>query len=109
MSLFTKQNLFKSAGGYVIFKPADSKERVVARFKVGGTGTFMTLLRKKFTVEEYFSRLDAGETPLKIAESKGYLLPHVKRELKRLGYPLTRAGKAQLIQDQVAAWNARQA
>jgi len=61
----------------------------------------MTLLRKKFTVEEYFARLDAGETPVDIAESKGYIMPHIKKWLKRDGYPTTPAGYKQYIADKV--------
>ena len=66
--------------------------KFVARFKRGGRGSFLTFLCKNFTVEEYFSRLDGGEMPLKILESKGYILPHIKKWLKEGGYPVTPAG-----------------
>jgi hypothetical protein len=66
--------------------------KFVARFKRGGRGSFLTFLCKNFTVEEYFSRLDAGEMPLKILESKGYILPHIKKYLKEGGYPVTPEG-----------------
>ena len=66
--------------------------KFVARFKRGGRGSFLTFLCKNFTVEEYFSRLDAGEPPLKILESKGYILPHIKKWLKEGDYPVTPAG-----------------
>ena len=66
--------------------------KFVARFKRGGKATFLTFLVKNFTVEEYFGRLDAGETPLKILESKGYLLPHIKKLLKETGYEVSVAG-----------------
>ena len=77
--------------------------KFVARFKYAkaGKGTFITFLCKNFTVEEYFSRLAGGEAPLKIVESKGYLLPHIKKHLKERGYPVTVAGFNQLIQDNV--------
>ena len=95
MTCFTKQNLIQE-GKYLFYKPdggtyADRK--FVARFKVAGVGSFATCLRKHFTVEEYFGRMDAGESPLPIAESKGYILPHIKKEMKLGGYPLTKAGK----------------
>ena len=77
--------------------------KFVARFKYSkaGKGTFITFLCKNFTVEEYFSRLAGGEAPLKIVESKGYLLPHIKKHLRERGYPVTVAGFNQLIQDNV--------
>ena len=103
MTRFTKQNLIKD-GQYITYQPTpDSREdeKFVARFKRGGAATFMTHLRKNWTVEDYFSRLDTGESPLPIAESTGYLLPHIKRWLKKGGYPLSQVGFKQMIQDQV--------
>ena len=100
MSEFTKANLTASRG-YVEYT-GGPRSVFVARFKFGSPGTFMTLLRKKFTVEEYFSRIDAGESPLDIAESKGYIMPHIKKWLKRGGYPTTQAGYKMMIADQVA-------
>jgi len=91
-----------------MFYPPQGNPIFVARFKYRSpAGSFMTILRKKFTIEEYFTRLNAGETPIEIAESKGYLQPHIKRELKKKGYPLNRAGFDMLIQDQVAAWKGK--
>ena len=107
-SRFNKENLRKESGGYVMFYPPQGSPIFVARFKYRSpAGSFMTILRKKFTVEEYFTRLDAGETPIDIAESKGYLQPHIKRELKRKGYPITKAGFNRLIKDQVAAYKGK--
>mgnify|MGYP003340300401 CR=1 FL=1 len=53
--------------------------KFVARFKRGGRGSFLSFLCKNFTVEEYFSRLNSGENPLDILESKGYILPGCSR------------------------------
>lgn len=107
---FNKENLRKESGGYVMFYPPQGKAIIVARFKYRSpAGSFMTLLRNKFTIEEYFTRLNLGETPVAIAESKGYISPHVKRMLKQKGYPLTKAGEKQFLQDQVAAWEASKA
>ena len=113
MTQFTKQNLIKE-GKYVTYMPngydtpyADRK--FVARFKYGSPGTFMTHLRKNWTVESYFAEMDAGLAPLQIVAKTDYLQPHIKKELKRGGYPLTTAGKKQMIRDQAKAWEARQA
>jgi hypothetical protein len=78
---------------------------VVARFKRGqsGAGTFMTHLRKHWTVEAYLARHNANEAPLDIVKTTGYLLPHIKKELKRNGYPLTNAGLQQYLADTATA------
>jgi len=96
MTNFTKQNLIVE-GKWLTYMPngyATPREdrKFVARFRNAGVGSFATCLRKNFTVEEYFERIDAGESPLPIAESKGYILPHVKKWIKQAGYPVTRAG-----------------
>jgi hypothetical protein len=103
MTAFTKDTLVKS--GMYIHYVADGERRFIARFKHArdGQATFMTFLRKHFTVEEYFAELDAGTPPLKILESKGYLLPHIKRWLKEKGYEVSRAGFEQMLDDQMAA------
>ena len=106
MTKFTKENLIKE-GKYLTYMPngyatpyADRK--FVARFRTAGVGSFATCLRKNLTVEEYFARLDAGESPLPIAESKGYILPHIKRWMKEGGFPITPAGKAAWFADYMA-------
>ena len=94
MTAFTKENLHIE-GKYLTYAPVGGtyKDRkFVARFRTAGVGSFATCLRKNFTVEEYFTRLDSGEGPLPIAKSKGYLLPHIKRWLKNDGYPISAAG-----------------
>ena len=96
MTKFTKENLVKE--GMYVFYVGGGERKFVARFKYANSGqaTFMTFLRKNFTVEEYFAEQDAGVAPLKIAQAKGFLLPHIKRRLKDLGYPLTVAGFDQM-------------
>jgi len=94
MTNFTKENLI-TEGKWLFYVPDGgtyNDRKFVARFRCAGVGSFATCLRKNFTVEEYFARLDAGEGPLPIAESKGYLLPHIKKWLKDAGYPATAAG-----------------
>jgi hypothetical protein len=103
MTTFTKHNLTQH-NGYVTYQPEEGRSKLVARFKYTTASTFMTLLRKKFTVEEYFERYDNDETPIAIAESKGYLAPHIKRWLKEGGYPVTVAGREQMAKDDRAAW-----
>ena len=110
MTQFTKQNLIKE-GKYLTYMPngydtpyADRK--FVARFRTAGVGSFATCLRKNFTVEEYFARMDAGESPLPIAESKGYLLPHIKRWIKKAGYPVTKAGHDAWWAEEKKKWDA---
>ncbi len=100
MTAFTKTNL-KFDGMYLMYYgEGSSVGNFVARFKRGASGTFTTFLIKNFTVEEYFERREAGETPLEIVESKGYLLPHIKKWLKQYGYPVTVAGFKQMVADQ---------
>jgi hypothetical protein len=76
--------------------------KFVARFKRGGKASFLSFLTKNFSVEEYFGRLDAGESPLKILESRGYLLPHIKKYLKQNGYEVSKVGFDKYIQEQIA-------
>jgi len=80
--------------------PNYATQKFVARFRTAGVGSFVTFLIKNFTVEEYFARMEAGETPLQIAESKGYMLPHIKKWLKEGGYEVSRAGYEAFANDQ---------
>ena len=97
MTKFEKSK-FRNSSGYVTYERSyvgeGTDHAFVARFKYArdGAGSFVTFLIKNFTVEEYFNRLDAGEAPLEIVKSKGYLLPHIKKWLKRDGYPVTMEG-----------------
>ena len=95
MTAFIKDNFYGSE--YVDYN-IDGKSKFVARFKYkrGSKGSFITFLIKNFTVEEYFGRLDAGEAPLTILQSKGYLQPHIKKWLKEGGYPVTQEGFKQI-------------
>ena len=73
--------------------------KFVARFKhkPGSKASFVAFLIKNFTVEEYFAARESGLAPLQIVESKGYILPHIKKWLKEAGLPLTREGVAMLL------------
>ena len=113
MTRFTKQNLIKD-GQYAFYSPtgnphgADAK--FVARFKrMAGIGSFMTHLRKNWTVEAYFAEIDAGKSPLDIVKETGYLLPHIKRWIKEAGYPVTKAGHDAWWAEQMRKVEARSA
>tara|TARA_R100000808_G_C2155291_1_gene167341 strand:- start:499 stop:870 length:372 start_codon:yes stop_codon:yes gene_type:complete len=115
MTRFTKDNLHKD-GPYIFYaEPADrwnpKAHKFVARFKrVAGAGSFMTHLRKNWTVEDFFAELDAGGTgPLTIVKKTGYLLPHIKKWLKNDGYPTTPAGYEAWHAWQMEKADARQA
>jgi hypothetical protein len=56
-------------GGYL-----SCNGKFVVRFKYMASrrSKFQAFLIKNFTVDEYFTRLDAGETPMDILKSKGY-------------------------------------
>jgi hypothetical protein len=101
MTKFIKDKFYIN-GMYVVYN-IDGKSKFVASFKYQPRtkNTFITFLVKNFTVEEYFTRMDAGEAPLTIVMSKGYLPPQIKKLMKALGYPLTLAGYEQLITTQV--------
>lgn len=103
MTKFTKDSF--SGTEYVNYTMPNGTSKFVARFKYvrGSRASFLTFLAKNFTVEEYFARLDGGESPLPILQSKGYMQPHIKKHLKALGYPVTPAGFEQLVQDRVDA------
>jgi hypothetical protein len=102
MTKFNKDSF--SGTEYVNYFTPEGTSKFVARFKYvrGSKASFLTFLTKNFTVEEYFGRLEKGESPLAILQSKGYMQPHIKKHLKELGYPVTQAGFEQLVQDNVA-------
>jgi hypothetical protein len=108
MAKFTKENLLHD-GIYLYYAPNGfmtpfAERKFIARFKYArsGAASFKTFLIKNFNVEDYFAQYDAGVAPLKIVEAKGYLLPHIKRWLKEAGYPVTKAGYDQYIDDNIA-------
>lgn len=102
MTKFIKSEFSK--GVYVTYQ-----NKFVAKFKYNRSerGSFLSFLCKNFTVEEYFSRLDAGESPLAILESRGYVLPHIKKRLLESGYAPTQDGFKLYIDAEVRATQAR--
>jgi hypothetical protein len=105
MTNFTKETLTVSNENIMFFN--GERCQTVARFKYarGSRTTFVNFLIKNFTVEEYFARMNAGEAPLTIAESKGFMLSHVKKLLKEMGYEVSLAGRAKYIADRVAQYS----
>ena len=102
MTKFIKDSFYGTE--YVNYIMPGGTVKFVARFKYvrGSKASFLTFLTKNFTVEEYFGRLDKGESPLPILQSKGYMQPHVKKMLKAQGYPVTQEGFELLVQANVA-------
>ena len=111
---FTKENLHKD-GPYIFFATPENRwnhkeHKFVARFKrTAGAGSFMTHLRKNWTVEGYFAEMEAGRGPLDIVKETGYLLPHIKRWVKEAGYPVTKAGYEMYWAEQMRKADARAA
>ena len=96
MAAFTKENLHRD-GDYVYYAPNgnkwDRKNHVhIARMRMGAAGTFMTHLRKNWTVEDFFAQREMGKDSMEIVKMTGYLMPHIKRWLKEDGFPQTMAG-----------------
>lgn len=78
--------------------------KFVARFKYNKSSksSFISFLIKNFTTDEYFARLDGGEAPVEILQSKGFVLPHVKRMLVKMGYAPTVTGQEKYLADLTA-------
>ena len=91
MTKFVKEN-FNYHGGYLTY---GEKRDFIARFKYQKSDKvgFQSFLIKNFEVEEYLGRLAAGETPVGVLESKGYVSAAVKRILRISGFEPTLAGK----------------
>ena len=78
----------------------------IGRFKYVGKASamkFANFLSKNFSIEEYTTRMDAGESPLKILESKGYCSPQMARLAKRWGYAPTLENAQRALVDQTNA------
>lgn len=87
MTKFIKEN-FQIETGYkgVTSYLHNGKHEFIARHCVKGAKGFASFIMKNFTVEEYLGRLAAGEMPLTVVQSKGYVQPHVKKWMKAAGY-----------------------
>ena len=103
MTKFINKN-FNYDGMYLTY---GEDRRFVARFKYGGMVAFKKFLRENFTVEEYFKLLESSLGPLKVLETKGYVSPIVAKQLKARGYAVTQDGFKQMIQDNIAAMQAK--
>jgi len=85
-----------------VFYNHKGERKFVARFMRGGKADFLRFLVKNFTVEEYFDAMEAGNAPLTILETKGYVTPIVKKMLKQHGLPQTQEGFNILLDRQIA-------
>ena len=76
-----QRHFFRIDGMYLNYGLSESTKQFVARFKYsrGDRASFTKFLIANFTVEEYFSRLNAGETPVGILRSKGWVSPMVAK------------------------------
>ena len=101
MTQFSSENI-NDHNGWLSYGP---ERKFVANFakRGGGKATFVKFLIKNFTVEEYFEMYDAGRAPITIVQTKGYVLPHIKKMLKARGLPQTTAGFDTLVQQNMAA------
>lgn len=84
MTAFTKENIC-SDGEYVMYHPqgvgktAWEDRKFIARFKHRGPVTkakFLKVLKKYYTVEDYFAKMDAGRAPLQILQDDNILTFH---------------------------------
>jgi len=66
---------FSIHAGYITYNG-----KFVARFKYRARNArgFASFIAANFTPAEYFARMDAGELPLIIAQSKGFAFPAPK-------------------------------
>ena len=83
MTAFTKENIL-SDGMYVYYakdgiRTPWNERKFIARFKHRGPvtkGKFLKSLMKNYTVEDYFSKMEAGLAPFNILEGDGHLIFH---------------------------------
>lgn len=92
-------NISGSRGEYWV----EYENKFVGRFKHGSAKAsanhFVKFLVKNFTVEEYFDKLDKNGAPLRVLEEKGYVSYNIVKLLKKEGYPQTREGFKQYLED----------
>lgn len=84
MTAFTNENVH-SDGEYVMYHPHGvgktpwNERKFIARFKHRGPVTkakFLKVLKKYYTVEDYFAKYDAGRAPTQIFMDDGHLTFH---------------------------------
>lgn len=98
MEKFDKTQFIKD-GPYLMY---GVNRKFVARFKYTllDRAGFQSFLVKNFTPTEYFAALDAGQAPVTILQSKGYVSATVRRMVKSAGYPETIEGFAAHVRAQ---------
>jgi len=79
-----------------------AKSAFIARFKYRKPWkTFVNFLVKNFTVEEYLTRMNDGESPQGIMESKGYIEAWAKKMCREAGFAPTVEGYKAMIRAEV--------
>lgn len=93
---------FSNNSGYLTYQG-----KFVARFKYNkkSVNDFKKFLIANFSTEEYFSRIQK-EAPLEILESKGYLLPLIRKCLEENNMLPTVENWKLYIQKQISKHNA---
>lgn len=86
---------FSFDGSYLRYTGDDGVQRTITSFKFTSRDvvSFKEFLIGNFTVEEFFSEIDAGVPARKVLEKKGYLSPTILATLEHEGYPQTIEGR----------------
>jgi hypothetical protein len=110
MTEFVKERFCRRNGLYLAYRLDESsphydpREKDVGKYvanfvyEQGNINHYRAFLMKNFTVEEFFDRMAAGETPCEIAESKGFIPPYMRRLLKAENLAATPANRDYLKQ-----------
>jgi len=97
-----EKDRFTYSGGFLHYRHG-AELHFIGRFKYVGKASamkFANFLRKNFSIEDYLARMEAGETPLEILESKGYCSPQMASLAKRWGYAPTLENARRALVDQ---------
>ena len=96
MSTF-HQSGFNFDGMYLSYFTVEGEKKFVARFKRGGMASFRNFLIKNFSIEEYFTQLDADVSPIEILATKGFVMPQTAKILKKFGFAPNAEGQKAYI------------
>lgn len=97
MSTF-HQSGFNFDGMYLSYLTVEGEKKFVARFKHGGMASFRNFLIKNFSIQEYFSMMEADMAPIEILATKGFVMPRTAKILKKFGFQPNAAGQKAYIE-----------
>ena len=97
MSTF-HQSGFNFDGMYLSYLTVEGEKKFVARFKHGGMASFRNFLIKNFSIQEYFSMMEADMGPIEILATKGFVMPRTAKILKKFGFQPNAAGQKAYIE-----------